>query len=230
MGMIRKKRVFVSSTVYGLEELLQRIYSLLLTLGYEPWISHKGTLYSPSSHDTTENCRIAVNECDLFLGIITQDYGSGVERGEMSITHREMRDAIREDKPRWFLVHEHVTFMRNYLESMGFVGPGGVDEFQSLIGHDRASRGAEVFNLETVRLYDEIYKDFGGKHPIPYAERRGKWIQKMSAEEDALLYVGTQFTRYATIYGASGNAKACAEFRRYQEAEDFVRKMMEAEA
>ncbi len=34
----------VSSTVYGIEELLDRIYTLLTDYGYDVWMSHKGTL------------------------------------------------------------------------------------------------------------------------------------------------------------------------------------------
>ncbi len=36
--------VMVSSTVYGIEELLNRVYALLTAFGYEVWMSHKGTV------------------------------------------------------------------------------------------------------------------------------------------------------------------------------------------
>jgi hypothetical protein len=40
----RKLTVLVSSTVYGIEELLDRVYTLLTGYGYEVWMSHKGTV------------------------------------------------------------------------------------------------------------------------------------------------------------------------------------------
>lgn len=42
--MAKKKKliVMVSSTVYGIEELLECIYAILTRFGYEVWMSHKG--------------------------------------------------------------------------------------------------------------------------------------------------------------------------------------------
>ena len=66
----------VSSTVYGVEELLERIYALLTSFGYEVWMSHKGTVPVFSNQTTFENCIQAVINCDLFFGIITTSYGT----------------------------------------------------------------------------------------------------------------------------------------------------------
>jgi hypothetical protein len=37
-----KLTILVSSTVYGIEELLDRVYTLLTRYGYDVWMSHKG--------------------------------------------------------------------------------------------------------------------------------------------------------------------------------------------
>ena len=81
----------VSSTVYGVEELLDRVYTLLTAFGYEVWMSHKGTVPVFSTESAFKSCLAAVEKCDLFLGIITAQYGSGKEREEdaLSITHQE---------------------------------------------------------------------------------------------------------------------------------------------
>jgi len=76
--------VLVSSTVYGIEELLDRVYALLTSLGYEVWMSHKGTLPVRSDRTAFQNCLDAVAACDLFLGIITTSYGRGVGSTGMS--------------------------------------------------------------------------------------------------------------------------------------------------
>lgn len=62
----RKLKIMISSTVYGVEELLKRIYTLLTTFGYEVWMSHKGTLPVFSNISALENCLQAVESCDLF--------------------------------------------------------------------------------------------------------------------------------------------------------------------
>lgn len=67
----KKLKIMVSSTVYGIEELLERIFTLLVSFGYEVWMSHKGTMPVFSNQSALENCLEAVKKCDLFLGIIS---------------------------------------------------------------------------------------------------------------------------------------------------------------
>jgi hypothetical protein len=85
-----KLTILVSSTVYGIEELLDRVYTLLTRYGYDVWMSHKGTMPVRSDRTAFQNCIAAVDDCNLFLGIITPHYGSGqnLDRpNEPSITH-----------------------------------------------------------------------------------------------------------------------------------------------
>ena len=55
---------------YGIEELLDRVYTQLTRYGYEVWMSHKGTVPVRSDRTAFENCLAAVDKCDLFLGIM----------------------------------------------------------------------------------------------------------------------------------------------------------------
>jgi len=48
--------IMVSSTVYGSEDVLDRVYDLLTSFGYEVWMSHKGTLPVFSKQSAFENC------------------------------------------------------------------------------------------------------------------------------------------------------------------------------
>lgn len=101
--MAKKKPliVMVSSTVYGIEELLERIYAILTEFGYEVWMSHKGTVPVISTKSAFDNCLHAVEQCDLFLSLITTHYGSGKEDASaLSITHQELLRAIDLNKPR----------------------------------------------------------------------------------------------------------------------------------
>ena len=61
-----KRTILVSSTVYGIEELLDRVYTLLTSFGYEVWMSHKGTVPVYPNQTAFESCLHAVQQCDLF--------------------------------------------------------------------------------------------------------------------------------------------------------------------
>ena len=53
-------------------------------------MSHKGTVQTFSNRSSFEDCLDAVAACDLFLSLITPQYGSGKDGTELSITHREL--------------------------------------------------------------------------------------------------------------------------------------------
>ncbi len=116
----RKLKLMVSSTVYGIESLLDQIYAILTGYGYEVWMSHKGTLPLDPHKTAFENCLSAVDSCDVFLGIITGRYGSGRVPGQASITHQEVVRAVESQKLRWFLVHYDVTIARQLLQQFRF--------------------------------------------------------------------------------------------------------------
>ena len=83
-------KIMVSSTVYGIEELLEQVFALLSGFGYEVRMSHKGTAPILPNQTAPESCLTAVGNCDLFLAIITPRYGSGEVDGQLSITHQEL--------------------------------------------------------------------------------------------------------------------------------------------
>lgn len=185
----------ISSTVYGIEELVDRMYAVLTAYGYDVWCSHKGTMPTISTLTAFENCIKAVEECDLFLGIITPLYGSGVAAGQISITHQELETAIHLRKPRWLLAHDHVVFARTLLRQLG---------------HDTQERRATLIQDENVlkafrrsRVIDDLrvidmYETAIRSH-LDLAEREGNWVQKFASDEDALLYATAQFYRFQEV-------------------------------
>lgn len=184
-----KLTVLVSSTVYGIEELLDRVYALLTSYGYEVWMSHKGTMPVRSDRTAFQNCLAAVDKCDLFLGILTPYYGSGQDPGkpeEPSITHQEMRRAIELKKPRWILAHDHVVFARSLLTNLGFKGKDGRKKLT-------LKRKAILDDLRILDLYEEATIDMDER---PLADRDGNWVQKFHNTEDGALFVTAQFFRY----------------------------------
>lgn len=192
--MSKKLTVMVSSTVYGVEELLDRVYTLLTTFGYEVWMSHKGTVPVFSNQSAFESCIAAVEKCDLFLGIITPQYGSGKEKDktELSITRKEIKKAIELNKPRWFLAHDQVVFARRLLTDLGYPDRGS----RSKLELKKGSKSIE--DLRVLEMYEDAIRtpELDDKAVI---ERVGNWVQKYDQEDDAHLFVVAQFSRYQDV-------------------------------
>src|SRR5258708_7520776 len=90
----RPLRIFVSSVVYGYEDFLESIYATLENFGYEVLMSQNGTIRIDPAVSAMSSCLKAVEDCDVFLGIILPRYGSGKEEGNpYSIVHREASKA-----------------------------------------------------------------------------------------------------------------------------------------
>lgn len=191
--MNSKKRpiLMVSSAVYGYQEFLDRVYDLLVNLGYEVWMSHKGTIPVDSNHDTIECCLDAVRRCDLFLGIITGKYGKTERRG-LSATHLEFREAIRINKLRWFLVDDRVVFARNLLRHL-------YSSENCDTPLERRTLRLKGFNqFDDLRLID-MYEEACGKKCGKAGEKRVDWVQTYSDDGAALLFAESQFSRYLEL-------------------------------
>ena len=181
--------VFVSSTIYGIEELLDQVYALLSGYGYEVWMSHKGTVPVYPNQTAFESCLLAVERCNLFLGIITPYYGSGVVDGDYSITHQELLRAIELKKPRWILAHDHVSFARALLNDLGFKTKKARAELEL------KKKSAVLNDLRVIDMYEAAIR-----HDIQvYRDRKGNWVQKFSRNQDAHLFVTAQFYRYDDV-------------------------------
>lgn len=191
-GMSNKRPiVMVSSAVYGYQEFLDRVYDLLVSLGYEVWMSHKGTIPVDSNHDTIECCLDAVRRCDLFLGIITGKYGK-TERDGLSATHLEFREAIRVNKLRWFLVDDRVVFARNFLKHLYW----GENRKAPL---KRENLWVKRFNqFDDLRLID-MYEEACNKSYDKDGKVRVGWVQTYSDDVAALLFTESQFARYLEL-------------------------------
>lgn len=183
----RKLTVMVSSTVYGIEELLDRIYTLLTAFGYEVWMSHKGTVPVFSNRSALQNCLAATEKCDLFLGLITPHYGSSKEDSSLSFTHQELLRAIELNKPRWLLAHDYVIFARSLLNYLGHEGKDGRKKLS-------LKKNQIIDDLRVIDIYEEAILS-----QKPLRERQGNWVQKFSSPDDAALFATAQFSRYQEV-------------------------------
>lgn len=187
-------RIMVASSVYGFQAELEQICAVLRTYSYEVWNSHQGTIKVHPGKSNLENCLRAVEECDCFLGIIRPFYGTGVV-GACSITHEEMRRAVTLNKPRWFLVHAHVTFTRQLLRQFLFTRQGKPRK-QPL----RFRKTGVMDDLRVLEMYDDVIQS-----KMPVGQRTGNWAQEFFYLSDALRYIETQFRPLADV------RKICSE-------------------
>lgn len=196
-------KLMVSSTVYGIEELLDQVYSLLTNFGYEVWASHKGTVTIFPHMHAWGSCLQAVKDCDLFLSIITPQYGSGVDGDDLSITHQELLTAIQLEKPRWVMAHDHVVFARSLLRKLGWkdaakrtdglkkLGFGDAESLKKL----KQSESKVIDDFRVVDMYD-----IAARHDLTVSkDRKGNWVQKFSTSDDVRLFATSQFSRYLQV-------------------------------
>jgi hypothetical protein len=186
-------RLMVASSVYGFQTELDQICGVLLGYGYTVSNSHIGTIVPHPGRSNLDNCLEAVRQCDVFLGIVRPFYGSG-KIGPRSITHEEMRLAIELNKPRWFLVHGHVTFARQLLRqyrSFNQGKPWVPTWLMKLLGFSRFSfeKTAVMDDLRVIDMYDDVTRA-----DQPVAARTGNWAQEFYSLGQALQHIETVFS------------------------------------
>lgn len=183
----------VASSVYGFETDLDQICGVLQGYEYTVLNSRMGTIPTHPNKSNLENCLDAVRQCDVFLGIVRPFYGSG-KVGERSITHEEMRLSIELNKPRWFLVHGHVTFARVLLKQFrefNHPKPRVPDRLLKLLGCTRFhfQKTAVMDDLRVIDMYEDVIRA-----DQPVAKRTGNWAQEFYTLSQALTYLQTVFS------------------------------------
>jgi len=180
----------VGSTVYGFEDQLSQIVAQLQLLGYTVLNSHNGSIKVNPKLSNLENCLNAVEECDLFLGIIRPYYGTG-NIGEKTITFEEIKKAIELKKPYWFLVHRDVTFGRLLLGKLRLKKDDKLiekdDDLYKKIGIGVAKNN--FFDERTIEIYNYVIENH-----IPVTLRNGNWAQEFYRLDEMMTYINTQFS------------------------------------
>lgn len=167
MAKKRKLKIMVSSTVYGSQDILEQVAAILRQqFGYDVIMSKEGSVYVPVEHtDNPEGaCLQAVNDCDLFLGIIFPRYGSG-------ITHKEFNEAVRIGKPRWFVAHEKIEYLRKLFQPYLFDNQKQRTSFE-------IKKNTVLDSIKVVDMYNDV---------------RHNWVQSFSNAGELLFFVEQQF-------------------------------------
>jgi hypothetical protein len=186
---IRKSPIImVSSTVYGIESLLDQIFGQLQAYGYTVWMSRHGTIPLTQGKSAFSNCLHAVDNCDFFLGIITGRYGSGIDKLGLSITHREILRAIRFNRPRLFLVDEKVTIARQVLKSVKLNAKGTPRKCFCYSG------SAIVSDYRVIEMYEAAMR-----FDIPLERRTDNWVQEFPNHEFVRDFIDAQFSDVSRI-------------------------------
>ena len=177
-----KIKIMVGSTVYRFEDQLFQIVAYLENLGYEVLNSHVGKIKVNPQLSNLTNSLNAVDECDLFLGIIRPYYGTG-NIGEENIAFEEIKRAIELKKPYWFLVHRDVVFARNL--------------FNHIKAKESGKNLFDVIEIKTNNFFDhrsiDVYEHVI-KNRIPIELRSGNWVQEFYRLGEMMTYIGTQFS------------------------------------
>ena len=172
--MSGKPNIMVSTTVYGFERDIAQICALLNELGYNVWNSHIGTIKVDPNLSNLENCIKAVENCDLFLGIIRTQCGTG-NIGDKNITFEEMKKAIELKKPFWFLAHRDVVFARRLFKKM--------EHSENITFKDK-----KFFDPLCIKMYDYVIQSGN-----PVETRTGNWVQEFYRFDEIEKYLKTQF-------------------------------------
>ena len=152
-------KVFVASTVYNFQTELNKIYELLDGFGYDVLNSHKGTVLTDSSQSNLTNCLDGVEECDVFIGFIRPDYGSGVlDKGGKSITHQEFEGAVARKIPRFILADYRVTFTRSLIRKASLDIPSLGVHF-NVDSKNINFNDSKIMDVRCIQLYEEMIKD-----------------------------------------------------------------------
>lgn len=170
-------KIMIGSTVYGFEDQLSQIVAQLTTLGYKVLNSHHGSIKVNPNLSNLENCLKAVEECDLFLGIIRPYYGTG-NIGDLNITFEEIKKAVELKKPYWFLVHRDVVFARSFLKKIVLKS-----------GDTVTLKDNKLFDLRCIDVYEYVIKN----HVQDLALRNGNWAQEFYRLDEMMVYINAQF-------------------------------------
>lgn len=146
-------------------------------MDYDILNSDNGSIKVNPKLSNLDNCIKAVEECDLFLGIIRPFYGTG-NIGDINITFEEIKKAIELKKPYWFLVHRDVVFARELFKYLTLKS-----------GDEIVVSRNKLFDPQTIEVYEYVIENH-----IPVTLRNGNWAQQFYRLDEMMTYITTQFT------------------------------------
>ena len=107
------KKVFISSTCFELLDIRAELEVLLKENGLIPILSDSITseFGIQTGTNSIETCLVNVRECDIFLIVLSQRYGSSLQKAgfeDVSATHLEYKEAVKLKKPIFMYVRDRL--------------------------------------------------------------------------------------------------------------------------
>ncbi|MBP5388657.1 MAG: DUF4062 domain-containing protein [Prevotella sp.] len=207
-------KIFVSSTVYDFETQLTDVFAMLDSMGYEVYMSKKGTIPLDSTLNTFVNCVEAVEMCDVFLCFIRPLLGSGIYKGEeKSVTELEIDAAIACGMPRFVMADYRVEYAHKFL-SMMHLEPESIPD---VIVKHKVEEGVKkeyripnnLIHPHAVRMYRTAVR----RSVRPESERTGNWVQPFHVVReycelnDIRTFIEAQFHNVERVRGLIAKCK-----------------------
>lgn len=113
-----KPRVFISSTFYDLRQIRADIDKFIDSLGFEAVRNEEGDITYGKEVDLQEYCYKEISNIDILVSIIGGRYGSESNSAKYSISQKELKTAIDQNKHVYIFVEksvasEYETYIRN---------------------------------------------------------------------------------------------------------------------
>jgi hypothetical protein len=175
--MAKKKiSVMVASTIYPNRDFIIQVCAMIQGYGYQVINSEYGTLYPPIGKTNMDACLDAVNECDIFFGIIQPMYSTG-------IVHQEFLKACELNKPRRYLAHSYVVFSRQLLKQFMCIDDDFSKRTKFTIKKTPVMDDIQVIDMYNLAVQNELL----------YEDRKYHWVQEYFRPDDAFRHVETLF-------------------------------------
>lgn len=198
--------VMISSSVNGYEDQLLQIEGFFNGLGYAVVLSMSGTMKVDPRLHNFDNCMKAVEECDLFFGIIRPDCGTGRVEKE-SVTFQEFKHARECHKPSWYVIDNRIKVYKELLKTLVLREyPDTKDEEMNkaiTLFFDKRTKAREklpkvldIFETNDLRQFDPLcfkMEDFVNHKGMAREEITNNWMQYCNNLTEIIRFINTNF-------------------------------------
>lgn len=169
-------KVMVATTVYPNRDFILQVCGMIQTYGYIVLNNEFGTVFPTLGSANVPICLDAVEECDIFFGLIQPKYSTG-------ITHQEFQKACDLNKPRRFMAHSYVTFARKLLKQFMYENGDITKRTRFKIEETSVMDDIRVIDMYNLAIQQEL----------SYADRKYHWVHEYYRQDEAFRFVETLF-------------------------------------
>ncbi|MFF2795002.1 DUF4062 domain-containing protein [Lysinibacillus xylanilyticus] len=108
MKNLAKPKIFISSTFYDLKHVREDISHFVKEQGYDPILFEKGEIPYGRNEKPEEYCYMEINNSDILVSIIGGRYGTDSSDEGYSITQKELKNALEQNKQVYIFIEKNV--------------------------------------------------------------------------------------------------------------------------